>query len=248
MALGEIVQIRWATCSASNWTSGAASGVLTFTETCTAGNLLLCIQSRNDDGAAIVTPSGWTVGPTHGTSGSSASLAGAVHWKKSDGTETGVTLSWANEAQGGQVLFLEVDATGLDLNSVHENDDPTIVGVEAHGTGAVTLDVAGGYIVAGFVCDNASGGRYIGSYSDSFEEIGYGSKTAGHACVQLAAKIVSSVGPHECYGTLEPAGFDQGWGCVLGFDLLDVPTKRVIRPATIFRAQPSAIAGSGSVS
>ena len=249
MALGAVVQAKTAVCSASNWTSGSASGVLSFDATCTAGNLLLCIQSRNDDAVALVAPSGgWTAGPSHGTSGSSASLAGGVYWKKSDGNETGVTLSWVNETQPGQVLFVEIDATGLDLDSVHQNDDATITAVTAHDTGTVTLDVADGYIVVGFVCDNVTGGRYVGSFSDSFNEIASGAKSSGNAVPQLAAKTVSSAGPHGCVGTWEPAATDQGWGCVLGFDMLPGSTKKVIRPATIFRAQSAAIAGSGSVS
>lgn len=219
MALGDKVQEKFATVDSTSWPN-----TLTFNSTATAGNLLVLLITQGNDPANATAPTGagtWNVGPKFGLDNGAASMGAASFWKESDGTETSVTTDWSSTYQGGQTLFVEIDATGLDLSAVYHNNDTDYLGYNTRDTLSASSTTDVGLAVAGFVCDNATGGRYISGYSNGFSEIASGSKTSGYSVPQLARKVLSASGAQNCVGTLDcyPTS-DQAWGFILVFDAL----------------------------
>lgn len=216
MALGDLVGTGYAVVSGGSW--GATS--LTISPAATAGNLLVCFISRNDDGTGVtpVAPSegGFTIQQQGNYSGS-ASLNGALMWKKATGGETAITPSWSDTSQAGQMVYVELDATGLDLDTIGDSsEDETETSAATHGAGTVTNATAVALAICAFAIDNVTGGRTITNYSDGFSEVATGNTGSANATVFLGKKVLSSIGSHACVATLSAS--DQAYGAQILFN------------------------------
>lgn len=98
MAAGDIIQTK------SGTVVNATQIVLTFDSTVTSGNDIVLLVGHGSDG--ITTPTGYTLVKTqeHATN----NQWGGIYRKKSNGTETGVTVNFAATEEGG-VFMMEVE-------------------------------------------------------------------------------------------------------------------------------------------
>jgi hypothetical protein len=98
VAVGDIIQTK------SGTVLNASSIALTFNQTVTSGNDIVLLVGHGSDG--ITTPTGYTLVKTQEHTGNNQ-WAG-IYRKRSNGTETGVTVNFAALEEGG-VFMMEVE-------------------------------------------------------------------------------------------------------------------------------------------
>jgi len=201
--------------SGSSGASGSTSTSPALAGTATSGNILICGVSTDAGSGAITTPSGWTLANKH----EDIEVSNAVFYKISDGTETGVTISWVNN-RNNRSYIAEFDSTDLDTGTApllaeDETNVGTAVTSQSTGTTAATT-VADALCIAVHAADqanNSDGGR---SLTAGYTEQVFLSSGSNRAMFTLSTEIVSSTGTQSCTYTTTDTG-DEMYGQILVF-------------------------------
>jgi len=194
---------------------GATSSTLTFPVTATLGNLLIAGLSTDSISGVISTPSGWTLANKH----EGFDVSNAVFWKESDGTETGVIISWVNN-RNFRTYLGEISSTDLDLSSApelaeDESNVTTVVTSQSTGTTASisTSESLGIAIHAADQAFNVDAGRAL---TNSYIERTFLVSGNNRAMFSIATKAISGTGTQECTYSTTDVG-DQMYGQILVF-------------------------------
>lgn len=197
--------------------SSANSLSPTLTGTATSGNILIAAAGIDAGVTAFVTPTGWTEAHKVET----GAIAGAAYYKISDGTETGVTLSWGNNRSSG-VIILEFSATDIDTGTApllaeDESNVSTVVTSQATGTTSATT-VADALSIALFSADQAQNVFDGRSYSTGYiEQANVNSLTTGTRPVTyVVTNVETATGTKSCTFTTTDTG-DEQYGRILVF-------------------------------
>lgn len=185
----------------------------------TSGNILVLCQMRNDDdtGVSATTPSGFTAGPTY-SDGTTGVLAGAIFWKKSNGAESSISVTWSDTSLGGSYVYSEIPGTDLNVDALGdsgENEADISAATTSLSSGSASNSTATGLAIACLSTDNGINNDVTG-WSNSFneqQETNYANTARGETF--LATKVLSSAAAQSTAGTITS---DQGYGAILVFN------------------------------
>ena len=200
--------------SGSAGTGGSTTLSPALAGTATSGNLLVAHLGTTTNSGAITTPAGWTLANKH----EAVQVSGAVFYKVSDGTETGVTITWANN-RASNAWIAEFAATDLDLGTApilveDETNVGTSVTSQSTGTTAATT-VADALCLAFFNSGQVNNTETGRSYTAGYTELYYPA-TSSRGGIAIAAEVVSATGTQSCTFTTTDTG-DEMYGQMLVF-------------------------------
>lgn len=196
--------------------SGGTSVAPALAGTASSGNLLVaCVAIQTETADGFATPSGWTLA----NKWEDGNVSQAVFYKTSDGTETGVTMTWGPDSRVNRGWIGEWASTDLDLGTApllaeDESNVTTVVTSQDSGTTASTT-VADALCIAFFSAQNSNnvnGGR---SYTAGYTEQYFPGSTT-RCSIGVVTEVVASTGAQSCTFTTTDTGDDQ-YGQILVF-------------------------------